>query len=194
MNDKCESKFLSVYVLFAGRLSREKGVMTLLEAAAARSLPLRIAGKGPVEDEARRFVAGEGLQNVMFEGYCSGERLEKLNQGAAAVVVCSECYENAPMSILEAYAYGKPVVGSNLGGVPELIQHEYTGYLFEAGNADDLADALERCLKRQSELGKNGRRLVETQFSMAKHVDGLMRVYDACLAREAVAPLQEVLV
>lgn len=98
------------YALFTGRLSHEKGIATLLEAVKGTGIPLRIAGTGPLMDSLKEKAAKEGISGVTFEGHCTGDRLTALYRNAAMVVVPSEWFENAPMVILEAFAYGKPVV------------------------------------------------------------------------------------
>lgn len=168
------------YALFAGRLSKEKGVMTLLEAFKGLNIPLRIAGTGPLEQECRKFADAEGMRHVQFEGYCQGNKLKELFRGAALMIIPSECYENAPMTILESYAYGKPVIGGNLGGIPELILAGETGFLFEAGNIDDLRAKVISFwttpeLARQ--CGRDARRLIETEFSATIHLERLIEVY-----------------
>ncbi|HVV46515.1 MAG TPA: glycosyltransferase, partial [Bryobacteraceae bacterium] len=103
------------YALFTGRLSHEKGIATLLEAVKGTDIPLKIAGTGPLLQSLEDQVAKNGLKNVSFEGHCTGERLAALYRDAAVVVVPSEWFENAPMVILEAFAYGKPVIAARIG-------------------------------------------------------------------------------
>src|SRR6202000_937641 len=98
--------------LYLGRLSREKGVETLLRAhEAAGSWDLMIAGTGPLANDLQRRY-----RNANFVGQLSGARLKAAIDGASLILVPSEWYENCPMSVLEAMAYGKPVVASRIGG------------------------------------------------------------------------------
>jgi len=170
----------SGYALFAGRLSKEKGVLTLLKAFKDLTIPLRIVGTGPVEETCREFVSVNGMNHVSFEGYCHGDKLKNLFQEAAFLVVPSEWHENAPMSILEAFAYGKPVIGSNLGGIPEQVVHDETGLLFQPGNAEALADAVMELaddpLKVES-MGRAARQRIETVFSAECHTKKLLEIY-----------------
>jgi glycosyltransferase involved in cell wall biosynthesis len=168
------------YALFAGRLSKEKGALTLLKAFKDLDVPLRIVGTGPMEAECREFASSNYMNHVTFEGYCEGEKLKELFQQAAFLVVPSECYENASMSILEAFAYGKPVVGSNLGGTVEQVLSGETGLLFEAGNAEALAGAILNLWEESSKIesmGRFARRRVETDFCATRHVEQLLGVY-----------------
>lgn len=168
------------YALFAGRLSKEKGALTLLKAFKNLDVPLRIAGTGPMETECREFVSSHGMNHVTFEGYCQGEKLKELFQQASFLVVPSEWYENAPMSILEAFAYGKPVVGSNLGGTPEQVLADETGFLFDSGNAEVLAGVVSNLWENPSKIktmGRAARRRIETDFCAERHVARLLEIY-----------------
>ena len=127
------------YFLFMGRLSSEKGIRTLVEAMnGLPNLRLKVAGTGPQEAELKRYAAEHRLSNVDFCGYQTGEPLATLVRNARFIVVPSECYENNPMSIIEAYAIGTPVIGAHIGGIPEILPEGVTGFRFESRNADDL--------------------------------------------------------
>lgn len=129
------------YFFYFGRLALEKGVGTLIKAAARAGVKLRIAGTGP-EGDAIKAIAAETGGEVEFLGFVSGEPLWSLVREARAVVLPSEWYENAPMSLLEAYACGKPVIGARIGGIPEMVQVGETGSLFESGNVVELTEQL----------------------------------------------------
>ena len=105
------------YVLSVGRLSHEKGLPTFLKSMLGTGLPVRVAGTGPMEDSLRELATRDG-GSIVLEGHCDGQKLADLYRNAAFVVVPSEWYENAPMSILESFAYGKPVIGTRIGGIP----------------------------------------------------------------------------
>jgi glycosyltransferase involved in cell wall biosynthesis len=83
-----------------------------------------------------------GNQRIVFTGYLTGAALARVTQNARVVVLPSECYENAPMSVIEAMAYGKPVIGARIGGIPEMVIDGVTGFTFESGNETDLRDKL----------------------------------------------------
>jgi glycosyltransferase involved in cell wall biosynthesis len=172
------------YVLFVGRLSEEKGILTLLKAVEHLNVPVRIVGDGPLKAEYEDFVAAHKIDHVIFEGYKSGDDLKRLYENAAFLVIPSECYENAPMTVLEAYSYGKPVIGSRIGGIPEMIEHGRTGLLFTPRQADELAECL-RMLWRdsslRSEMGREARERVEKEFSSQAHYKQLMGLYSTVL-------------
>ena len=171
------------HVLFAGRLERVKGVRTLLEAfrgLAHRGASLRIAGDGEDRAWLEAFCARHGLDSVRFLGHLSHDRVAAEIDGAAFVVVPSEWYENAPLSVLEAAARGKAVIVSGLGGLPELVIPGETGVVFEAGNASELRTAMDRLFADPAttrEMGRKARAFVEETFSPQRHYEQLMRVY-----------------
>ncbi len=170
------------FVLFAGRISIEKGVGTLLEAAARRrGIRFVVAGEGDLLEGFKGVAAAKRLGNVEFAGYVKGADLEALLRGASCIVVPSISYENLPLSILEAFARGKPVVASDCGGSPELVKDGVTGYLFEPGNADSLAASLSRILadeRGRLTMGKQARELVGSEYSPDAHYDKLMSIYE----------------
>ena len=126
------------YILYFGRYSQEKGIATLVEVA--KQLPhisFVFAGSGPLEELLN------GIPNIYNVGFKSGEALEKLIREAKFTVYPSEWYENCPFSVMESQLYGTPVLGADIGGIPELIHFEHGSQLFESGNAQDLREKIE---------------------------------------------------
>ncbi len=165
------------YVLYFGRLASEKGVETLLHAHALQpaAWPLIVAGTGPLAEElSARYP------DARFVGHLSGHSLEEALSRASVVVLPSQCYENCPLSVLEAMAHGKPVVGSRIGGIPELIADGETGLLFEAGDAVQLRERLDALMgspQHRRLMGRRARERVEREFSLEQHNAGLMEIY-----------------
>src|SRR5579863_2465740 len=126
--------------VYFGRATRQKGVATLIRAVAEASVPLLVAGTGPDLASLQELAASLGA-DVTFLGHLSGQTLHDIVRSARAVVLPSQGYENAPMSILEAYALGKPVIGARIGGIPELVRESETGVCFESGNVASLVSA-----------------------------------------------------
>lgn len=127
------------YVLYFGRFSEEKGIGTLIQVC--RELPevqFVFAGTGPLEEEIN------GISNIKNVGFQKGADLEKLIREARFSVYPSEWYENCPFSVMESQMFGTPVLGAEIGGIPELIQVGKTGELFESGNAADLKEKVQR--------------------------------------------------
>lgn len=121
------------YVLYFGRFAKEKGIGTLIEATKALpSIQFVFAGTGPLEKELT------ALPNVQNVGFQSGDALKTLIAEARLTVYPSEWYENCPFSVMESQMYGTPVLGADIGGIPELIEIGQTGELFESGNKNDL--------------------------------------------------------
>jgi glycosyltransferase involved in cell wall biosynthesis len=169
------------YVLSVGRLSHEKGLPTFLESMLGTKIPVRVAGTGPMEASLREMAEKDG-GSIVLEGHCGGARLAELYRNAAFVVVPSEWYENAPMSILESFAYGKPVIGTRIGGIPELITEGEHGYLVDPGAKDQLREAIYKLWNHrdaQRTMGRNARRLVETKFAQSSRTTSLLNIYNS---------------
>lgn len=168
------------YFAFAGRLAPEKGLRTLIRAVAQSKQRLVIAGTGP-EEQALRALAVDLSADVHFAGYLTGPALHRLIGEAKALVLPSEWYENAPISLLEAYALGTPVIGTKIGGIPEMIRENDTGLLAEPANVDDLAEALVRMANlsprtRQS-MAMTGRAWVASDFSSSAYRQRMTDLY-----------------
>lgn len=166
--------------VYFGRLIRDKGVHAVVKAALASGLPLAVVGTGPDEAELRALAAGHE-QQIVFHGHLQGEALQAVVGGARAAVLASQIYENAPMSILEAYALGKPVIGARIGGIPELIRPQETGLVFESGSVEDLASCMQTMATLPDatvlEMGLAGRQWVEQAFSAERYVRNLTSLY-----------------
>lgn len=168
------------YFLYFGRMAPEKGVGTLLRAAAKAGVRIKLAGTGPEEASLKELNASLG--NVgEFVGFQAGADLHKLIREARAVVLPSEWYENAPMSVLESFAFGKPVIGARIGGIPEMIEPDRNGWVFESGSVDELAALLSRVSAQDDaaleSVGREARRLVEERFHRQGYVDAMLRLY-----------------
>ena len=132
--DTCKKE----YVLYFGRYSKEKGIETLIQVCKQlNDIPFVFAGTGPLESEL------SGIPNVRNVGFQRGKALEKLIRGARFSIYPSEWYENCPFSVMESQMYGTPVLGADIGGIPELIEAGKTGTLFESGNANDLKEKIQ---------------------------------------------------
>lgn len=174
------------YFLYAGRLSYEKGLVTLLEAFKRLSfINLVVAGSGLMESELISFKENNNLGNVNFVGFQSGESLTRYLKNSIALILPSQWYENAPMSIIEAFAYGKPVIASNLGGIPEMVIDNKTGYLFNSGDVDELVSKvsfLYNNLHLAEELGKKSRSFALQNYHNKTHLEKLERLYSSLIS------------
>ena len=174
------------YYLFTGRLSKEKGISTLIQAFKDLGLPLKIAGTGPLEAECRKMA--EGASKIELVGYQTGKDLEALYQGAHACVVPSEWYENAPLSVIEPLGYAKPVIAARIGGIPELMREGESGYLFTAFDGEDLKSKVRQLQGLSSAdyaaLCRKSREWALSQFSLERHYEGLMKIYQEALVKK----------
>ncbi|MBV1713895.1 MAG: glycosyltransferase family 4 protein [Desulfomicrobium sp.] len=166
--------------VFFGRLGPEKGLATFIRALALAGVKGRIVGTGPEEDKLRKLAMQTGA-DVDFFGYRSGDALFDVIRSARAMVLPSEWYENAPMSVLEAYALERPVIGAAIGGIPELIREGETGAIFQSGNAEALAARLTDFMGMSDDeilaMGKAGRRWVEEDFTAVRYRERLLGLY-----------------
>ena len=173
------------YLFYFGRLYPGKGIFTLIEAALPlKHVPLYIAGDGESMPEIQRILEQNECDHIHLLGFKQGNELRELIQNSICSILPSELYENCPMSILESYAYGKPAIGADIGGVPELIEDGVDGLLFPAGERDALQERLLWMFEHKSEaveMGRAGRRKVETQFNADIHYEKIMNVYQQFL-------------
>lgn len=169
------------YVAFAGRLSAEKGLPTLIAAAARTGLPVRIAGDGPLRAE----LSASAPQNVTFVGRLDRAGLLDFYQHARFTVVPSIWFEVCPLVISEAMSHGLPVITSRIGGLPELVDEGVTGLLIGLGNAEDLAvkmktlwDSPELCRS----MGQAGREKARREYGEEVYFTRLMEIYQRAIA------------
>lgn len=126
------------YFLYFGRLSEEKGILTLVKAMTNVNANLYIVGSGPLKENIENYIKDNNLTNVIMLGFKSGQELIDIVGNAKAVILPSEWYENGPYSAIEALQLGRPIIGANIGGIPELVDEN--GYLFESGSVQDLVN------------------------------------------------------
>lgn len=178
------------YLLFFGRLSAEKGVDTLLRAfdAALPSLPqnmrLVVVGDGPDAADFKALASSLGCASrIEFAGYQTGGALQAYVERASLAIASSRWRENMPYSIVEALAAGTPVIGTNIGGIPELVDEGKTGFICEPGGVQSMADAISRganaFLDRSaySMLQRNCRSYVMENCSREKFMNDLVNLY-----------------
>jgi glycosyltransferase involved in cell wall biosynthesis len=167
-------------IVYFGRLSKEKGLFTLIEAVKGLDVKLKIIGEGPMKEALGCRVKDEGIKNIEFVGYKTGEDLKDDIRKSMFVVLSSEWYENNPRSIIEGFALGKPAIGARIGGIPELVRDEETGLSFEAGSAEDLHFKIKYLINSPEKIvkmGKNARKFVEEELNAEKHYQRLMEIY-----------------
>ncbi|MCO5947253.1 glycosyltransferase family 4 protein [Mucilaginibacter flavidus] len=168
------------YIIFVGRLERIKGAHTLLKAM--QSFPhikLKIIGDGTQEAELKTLKTEHQLNNVEFLGKKSKSEVLQIVKGADFLICPSECYEVLGFTVVEAMALGKPVIGARIGGIPEMVIDNYTGLLFEPGNAAQLAERIKVLYNNESlvtEMGKNALGHINKLINNKTHYERLQKL------------------
>lgn len=186
----------SDYLIYYGRLSEEKGILTLLKAMQrVPEATLYIVGEGPNRPVLENFLRKQRLKNVQILGSKDGENLVRLVQKARFVVVPSEWYDNSPLVIYESFSMGKPVVVSTLGGLPELVDNGENGLHFTAGDVDALAEHIRTLWDNHSlcqKMGENARIKAEVEFSPEVHYGKILALYESLIAsRRRATPVNQ---
>ena len=166
------------YALFAGRVSTEKGIPVLASAwSELAQIPLVIAGDGPLSGT-------EWPQGVSWIGRQSRAKLMALMRDARVLIFPSGCYEGAPMTIVEAFACGLPVIASNLGSMAEMVAHERTGLLFNPGDAADLARKVRWAFEHPEAIDAMrvaARREFEEKYTAERNYEMLTAIYETAI-------------
>lgn len=169
--------------LFVGRLSREKGVATMLAAWRDLEVPLRVGGDGPLLEAARESER-PGLQLL---GHLSKGQVSIEMARAAFFVMPAECYENFPVVLAEAFAHGLAVVASRLGAMAEIVEDGITGLHFDTGNAEDLAAKVRWIHAHPTEcrrMGDNARKVYEAKYTPERNYEMLVGIYQQAIEKK----------
>ena len=183
-NVKRDIHIKKLNILYVGSLVKLKGVQILIEALkkiSHKNLKLSIIGDGNYASKLKEFAKGD--DRIIFYGKLSNEEVQSFYKIADIVVVPSICYEVLGIVILEAFRAGTPVIGSNIGGIPEVIRDKYNGFLFEAGHVEQLKKILENVIENSEqleELQKNALKSIK-RHNMSTHIEKLIEIY-----REAI--------
>lgn len=175
------------YLLYFGRLSIEKGLDLLLKSMV--KLPrvkLKIVGRGPELNNLLQLSKGLQLNNTEFIEFIDGKQLKNIISNSWATVLPSIWYENSPNSILESFASGKPVIASNIGGIPELVVDGFNGLLFKPNSQGDCIDKINQLWRNKflrKKLGRNARDYVEKRFSPEEHYYKLIDIYKKAIEK-----------
>ena len=174
-------------IVYFGRLSREKGLFTLLDAV--KDIPnvnLKIIGEGALKESLVSEIRNRALQNVQLVGFKSGEDLRNEIKKSMFIVVPSTWYENYPFTVVEGFALGKPVIGSRIGGITEMIQDHETGMTFEVANAEALREKISVLLSNPEKIvsmGKKARIFVEQELNVERHYENLLGIYKQAIQK-----------
>lgn len=160
--------------MYIGRLSQEKGMGTLLEVASKLPYKLKVAGGGPLLDEFKEKY--KDCKNIEFLGLQNATQVSHLLSSAKFSVIPSEWYENNPLGVIESLCAGLPVIGANIGGIPELIDENETGLIYESGNKKELQESIEKAIAANWDYRKIKQESL-IRFSQEKHFELLEKVY-----------------
>jgi glycosyltransferase involved in cell wall biosynthesis len=185
--DPEERTEIGEYALFIGRLSPEKGLSTMIDAWSRLRLPvpLRIIGDGPMRACLELESAKLPNCNIKFEGAVPRESVFEAIKRARFLIFPSEWYECFPMTLVEAFACGTPCIASAIGSLEEIVENGRNGLLFEARNAQDLADKVEQAWsspEASRQMGREARRCFETRYTADQNYIRLMDIYSETLA------------
>lgn len=176
------------YYLYFGRLSEEKGIMTLIKAVQEANVKLKIVGTGPLKEEIEKYVSENKLTNIEILGFKSGKELYTIVANSKCVVLPSEWYENGPYSAIEALKLGRPLIGSDLGGIPELIDEGENGYIFKNANILNLKNIINQVedldLLQQENMSKKSKEKFKLVYAGKKHLELLLDIYNNVLLRK----------
>ena len=170
------------YFLYLGRLSYEKGVHYLLEAMKdlPKDIKLHIVGTGKEEQSLKEYAKEHSLDNVEFLGFKNREEIKEEYQNCISTILPSNCFENFPTTNMESFINGKPVIASNIGGIPEQVEHNKTGLLFEPGNVEQLKECILKYWNNPQlviEHGKNGYQKAVIQYTEDRYYNKLQAIY-----------------
>lgn len=162
------------YVLYFGRYSKEKGIETLLQVCKELpEIPFVFAGAGPLEDQVN---AVENIENKGF--FSDRETLKELIRGARFSIMPSEWYENCPFTVMESQQLGTPVLGADIGGIPELIVPEKTGWLFPSGDKEGLKAAVSRLWNDKEKTDSAAMHCRDVQFdTLSVYTEKVLKLY-----------------
>jgi glycosyltransferase involved in cell wall biosynthesis len=173
------------YALYVGRLSAEKGVHTLLGAwGRVCDISLWMVGDGPLLDEVVSLARRRGLRNVAVLGRVPSQDVVALMKRARLLVFPSEWYEGLPMTLLEAFACGLPVVASRLGAMAEIVEEGHTGLLFRPGDPEDLAAKVRWAVEHPEDMdrmGQDARQMYVEKYTPEKNYQMLVDIYDRAI-------------
>jgi glycosyltransferase involved in cell wall biosynthesis len=174
------------FYLYVGRISYEKGIKTLIDAAiSADTGRLKIVGEGPLKEDMASYVKSRNANGrIEFLGHKSHAEVMELLKKCRFLVLPSECYENFPYSALEACSSGKPIIASRIGGIPEIVKNWDTGLLFEPGNSEYLSLKIRYFMKhpeKAEEMGRNARLFVKKKLNPERYYSKLMDMYKSII-------------
>ena len=168
--------------LYVGRISEFKGPQIVVQAfkkISNKNIKLHIAGEGPYLETLRMMAKDD--ERIIFHGFAQGKVLDEIFTKCSYVIIPSLGYENSPLVVSQSMNKGLPVIGSNIGGIPELIKDGYDGFLFEPGNVDSLHHIIEILINDKEILAKLSTNAIQSskKFSIESQMKSILDVYSA---------------
>lgn len=178
------------YAFYFGRLSVEKGILNVLKAIKQLDNgKLIIAGDGPEKEKIEKFITENNLEDrVEMVGYLKQEQVKEYIENSRFVVVPSIWYENCPYSILETMEIGRPIIGSQIGGIPELIEDKENGFVYEYNDIDELAEKMKTLFDNNevaNQQGRMSRKLYEEKYSENIYYNKILEIYTNLIKEKA---------
>ncbi len=169
------------YALYFGRLSKEKGILNLINAfAKCNKGNLYIAGEGPEKENIEKIIKENNLEDrVKLLGFLNKEQMTDATRKCKFVVVPSIWYENCPYSVLETLAIGKPIIGSNMGGIPELVIDNENGFIYNT--VDELTEKMNTLFENKelvNQFSKKSKELAKQNYDREVYYNKLKQIYD----------------
>lgn len=171
------------YYLYFGRIEKLKGMDTLINAFKNSNHKLVIVGAGVYLPHVEALISS--IDNISYDGFKNGEELIDIIAHAKCVIVPSEWYENCPMNVLEAKALSRPVIGANIGGIPELIRDGVDGYVFEPGSVQGLKEAIDKIDSHFASFSSEARKDAVERFSKEAYYKKLVSFYELTITKRA---------
>lgn len=177
------------YAFYFGRLSVEKGILNLVKSIKdIKNGKLIIAGDGPERNNIEDYIKNNNLENkVELVGYLKQDEVRKYILGAKFIVVPSIWYENCPYSILETMEIGKPIIGSKIGGIPELVEDGKNGFIYKFDSIDELKEKMMILFENQELVDKfsvESRKLFEKKYSSEIYYNRIKELYEELIGRK----------
>lgn len=177
------------YALYFGRLSKEKGILNLIEAFSyIKNQNLHIAGDGPEREKIEKIIKDRHLENnIKLLGFLNQKEMQEEIANCKFVVVPSIWYENCPYSILETLATGKPVIGADIGGIPELVKDKENGLIYRYNSSDELETKIKLLFENQElveEYGTKAKKIAQKEYSREEYYNQIIKIYEDVLGEK----------
>jgi len=176
------------YALYFGRLSKEKGVLNLINAfSKLKNGILYIAGEGPEKETIEMFIKENNLQNrIKLLGFLDSTEMKEKIRKSKFVVIPSIWYENCPYSVMETLAIGKPVIGADIGGIPELVQNDRSGITYKYDDVNELADKMKKLFNNEElvkKFGDNAKEDANKLYGQENYYSEIIKIYEKVCRR-----------